>query len=34
MTAPDRGAKLLRYVAEWRRVGENSNDLPAVCVDL
>ena len=34
MTAPDRGTKLLRYVAEGRRVGKNSNDLPAVYVDL
>ena len=34
MTAPDRDAKLLCYVAEGRRVGKNSNDLPAVCVDL
>ena len=31
MSTPDRGAKLLCYVAEGRRVGKNFNDLPAVC---
>ena len=34
MTTPDRGAKLLCYVAEGRRVGKNCNDLPAGCVVL
>ena len=34
MTAPERGAKLLCYVAGGggRRAGKNSNDLAAVCV--